>query len=77
MKDRKTDFPIRIKSGSATVSIYDRSDAFPYYRVAHYIGSKRRMIPFTNLAQARREARNIAERICAGEAQSHPLEPDR
>ena len=73
MKERKTDFPIRIKSGSATVSIYDRSDAFPYYRVAHYIGSKRRMIPFTNLAQARREARHIAERICAGEARATRL----
>ena len=60
MKERKTTFPIRIRSGSATVSIYDRSDAFPYYRVAHYIGSKRRMISFTNLREARREARSIA-----------------
>jgi len=73
MKDQKSGFPIRIKSGSATVSIYDRSDAFPYYRVAHYIGSKRRLSSFTNLKEARREARNIAERICAGEARATRL----
>ena len=73
MEDQKPGFPIRVKSGSATVSIYDRSDAFPYYRVAHYTGSKRRMISFTNLREARREARNIAERICAGEARATRL----
>jgi hypothetical protein len=46
MKEGKTTFPIRIKSGSASVSIYDRSDAYPYYRVAHYVGSQRQMKPF-------------------------------
>ena len=69
MEDRESRFPIRIKSGSATVSIYNKSRQYPYYRVAHYVGSKRRMIPFTNLAQARREARTIAEQIREGEAQ--------
>ena len=68
MKERKTTFPIRIRSGSATVSIYDRSDAFPYYRVAHYTGSQRHMKPFTRLADARRQARQIAEQISAGDA---------
>ena len=70
MKERKTTFPIRIRSGSATVSIYDRSDAFPYYRVAHYTGSQRHMKPFTRLADARRQARQIAEQISAGEGRA-------
>ena len=67
MKEGKTNFPIRIKSGSASVSIYDRSDAYPYYRVAHYVGSQRQMKPFTRLADARLQARQIAEQISAGE----------
>ena len=67
MKEGKTTFPIRIKSGSASVSIYDRSDAYPYYRVAHYVGSQRQMKPFTRLADARLQARQIAEQISAGE----------
>jgi len=67
MGDKKSGFPIRIKSGSATVRIYDRSDAYPYYRVAHYVGAKRRMKPFTHLADAQRQARQIAEQISAGE----------
>ena len=67
MKEGKTTFPIRIKSGSASVSIYDRSDAYPYYRVSHYVGSQRHMKPFTRLADARRQARQIAEQISAGE----------
>jgi len=61
LKEGKTTFPIRIKSGSASVSIYDRSDAYPYYRVSHYVGSQRHMKPFTRLADARRQARQIAE----------------
>jgi hypothetical protein len=67
MGDKKSGFPIRIKSGSATVRIYDRSDAYPYYRVSHYVGSQRHMKPFTRLADARRQARQIAEQISAGE----------
>ena len=70
MKEGKTTFPIRIKSGSASVSIYDRSDAYPYYRVAHYVGSQRHMKPFTRLADARRQARQIAEQISAGEGRA-------
>jgi len=67
MKEGKTTFPIRIKSGSASVSIYNRSDAYPYYRVAHYVGAKRRMKPYTHLADAQRQARQIADQISAGE----------
>jgi len=67
MKEVKSTFPIRIKSGSATVSIYDRSDAYPYYRVSHYVGSRRHMTPFARLADARRQAREIAAQISAGE----------
>ena len=67
MEVQKTRFPIRIKSGSASVSIYNKSKRYPYYRVAHYLGSKRRMIPFTNLADARREARLIADKIREGD----------
>ena len=67
MGDKKSGFPIRIKSGSATVRIYDRSDAYPYYRVAHYVGAKRRMKPFAHLADAQRQARQIADQIRAGE----------
>ena len=70
MKEGKTTFPIRIKSGSASVSIYDRSDAYPYYRVSHYVGSQRQMKPFTRLADARRQARQIAEQISAGEGRA-------
>jgi integrase len=70
LKEGKTTFPIRIKSGSASVSIYDRSDAYPYYRVAHYVGSQRQMKPFTRLVDARRQARQIAEQISAGEARA-------
>ena len=70
MKEGKTTFPIRIKSGSASVSIYDRSDAYPYYRVSHYVGSQRHMKPFTRLADARRQARQIAEQISAGEGRA-------
>jgi hypothetical protein len=70
MKEGKTTFPIRIKSGSASVSIYDRSDAYPYYRVAHYVGSQREMKPFTRLADARLQARQIAEQISAGEGRA-------
>ena len=73
MGDKKAGFPIRIKSGSATVRIYDRSDAFPYYRVAHYVGSQRHMKPFTRLADARRQAHQIAEQISAGEAPTRSL----
>jgi len=70
LKEGKTTFPIRIKSGSASVSIYDRSDAYPYYRVAHYVGSQRQMKPFTRLADARLQARQIAEQISTGEGRA-------
>ena len=71
MKEGKTTFPIRIKSGSASVSIYDRSDAYPYFRVAHYVCSQRHMKPFTRLADARRQARQIVEQISVGEGSAY------
>jgi hypothetical protein len=35
--------------------------------VAHYVGAKRRMKPYTHLADAQRQARQIADQISAGE----------
>jgi integrase len=62
-------FPIKIKTGSITVAIYRSVSAKGYtsYVVAWSLNGERKLKTFADLAEAKREAKGIAESIAVGE----------
>lgn len=61
--------PVKVKKGSVEVRIYRREkEGRVYYQIADYSSGKRRFKNCSDLAEAKREAISIAEKLSRGEA---------
>ena len=74
MKKKNLSFPLRIKRGSVTVSVY-KETAGPYtrYAVARYEGLSRKRLRFTSLDEAVKEAEEAACRLSQGQGEGVTL----
>src|SRR5260370_14798176 len=64
--DRK---PLLVKAGNAAVKIYrGKSRGYDLFTVAHYLCGKRKRETFSNLADAKERAREVARAIINGRA---------
>ena len=63
-------YPLRVKAGNATVTIYKRTrgDGTPGFEVADYSGGARKLRSFPDARSARAEAERIARMLATGDA---------
>src|ERR1035438_1655475 len=63
-------WPLEIKSGGVRVKIYRTTDrSYERFTVAYNEGTHRRLKQFADEAEARREAKLVAERLNAGQGE--------
>jgi hypothetical protein len=68
MKTNEEKFPLTVKSGSAVVRIYqDEKASGTYYRVAYYLGGKRKFQHCDTLDKAKLEADAKAKQLARGD----------
>ncbi|PYJ55678.1 MAG: hypothetical protein DME24_24385 [Verrucomicrobia bacterium] len=59
-------FPVIIRHRKAEAKIYGKSKSYPFYRVAAYVGGKRRMTSYVTYSEARGAADKLVRDIAAG-----------
>ncbi len=68
MKTNKARFPITVKKGSAAVKIYkSTSKGYDYFKIAYYLGGKRKTQNFPEFEAAKREAEIQAGNLSRGD----------
>lgn len=75
MKKAKTDkFPLEIKSGSVTIKIYEcLNKGYKSYSVSFFSEGKRKLKAFADLAEAKREAKKLAQDLSRGDLEATKL----